>query len=61
MELIFISIFSIEMNFYLFFIYFVVLSSASVFPRDNLGKLMLDSSLIGQRFELCDFLRSEVL
>ena len=61
MELIIISIFSIEMNFYLFFIYFVVLSSASVFPRDNLGKLMLDSSLIGQRFELCDFLRSKVL
>ena len=61
MELIFISIFSIEMNFYLFFINFVVLSSTSVFPRDNLGKLKWDSSLIGQRFELCDFLRSKVL
>ena len=40
MELVIIPTYSIKMNFFLFFIYFVVLSSASVIPRDNLGKLM---------------------
>ena len=44
MEFIIISVYSIEMNFYLFFIYFVVLSSASVMHRDNLGELRRDFS-----------------
>jgi len=57
MEFIIISVYSIEMNFYLFFIYFVVLSSASVMDRDNLGEMGLFwSSLIGWTVQLEPFL-----